>query len=232
MAETKRTAADWERIEIAYRAGVLTLREIAAQVGGVTEGAIRKRAKRDGWTRDLKAKIDAKADELVRKATVRRTGTQESSVPPATEREVVEGVAAQQAGVRIKHQKLAARAHVLTETLIEELEGHTSRLPELEKLGEIMRNENENGTDRLNDLYRAVISLPERAKTLKTLTDAAKNAIGLEREAHGIQAAPTQVDVTATVDGTRKLRDLTDDELFAIAAGGGTRAADPPPSTD
>ncbi|HBR4372331.1 TPA: hypothetical protein UO056_004568 [Klebsiella pneumoniae] len=41
---------DWEAIESAYRAGVLSLREIGAQYG-VTEGAIRKRAKRDGWVR-------------------------------------------------------------------------------------------------------------------------------------------------------------------------------------
>jgi len=41
---------DWEAIETAYRAGALSLREIGAQYG-VTEGAIRKRAKRDGWVR-------------------------------------------------------------------------------------------------------------------------------------------------------------------------------------
>lgn len=41
---------DWEAIESAYRAGALSLREIGAQYG-VTEGAIRKRAKRDGWVR-------------------------------------------------------------------------------------------------------------------------------------------------------------------------------------
>jgi phage terminase small subunit len=34
------------------------------------------------------------------------------------------------------------------------------------------------------------------------------------------------------IEVSRKMREMTDDELFAIAAGGGTRAADPPPSTD
>ena len=41
---------DWEAIESAYRAGVLSLREIGAQYG-VTEGAIRKRAKKLEWVR-------------------------------------------------------------------------------------------------------------------------------------------------------------------------------------
>lgn len=61
---------DWERIELDYRAGIKSLRQIAGE-HGVSEGAIRKRAKRDDWTRDLNAKIQSKADELVRKESVR-----------------------------------------------------------------------------------------------------------------------------------------------------------------
>ncbi len=41
---------DWEAIETAYRAGVMSLREIASQ-HRISEGAIRKRAKRDDWSR-------------------------------------------------------------------------------------------------------------------------------------------------------------------------------------
>lgn len=41
---------DWEAIESAYRAGVLSLRDIGAQYG-VTEGAIRKKAKKLEWVR-------------------------------------------------------------------------------------------------------------------------------------------------------------------------------------
>ena len=60
---------DWEAIERAYRAGLLSIREIAS-AQCITHGAINKRAKRDGWERDLKAKIKAKADALVSKRTV------------------------------------------------------------------------------------------------------------------------------------------------------------------
>lgn len=185
---TKPAPPDWERIEIAYRAGVLTLREIATQVGGVTEGAIRKRAKRDGWTRDLAAKIKAKADYLVRKESVRKSGTLESGVPAATEREVVDSVAAQQAGVRLKHRRLAARAQELTESLISELESQTGNLPALVALGEMLRSPNEHGADKLNDIYQAVISLPERTKTMKALSETLRNLVGLEREAYNIGA--------------------------------------------
>ena len=50
MAAAKPTA-DWSAIEVQYRAGQEALRTIAQQYG-VTEGAIRARAKKAGWTRD------------------------------------------------------------------------------------------------------------------------------------------------------------------------------------
>ncbi|MBT9428925.1 terminase small subunit [Candidatus Symbiopectobacterium endolongispinus] len=47
---------DWEAIESAYRAGLLSLREIAEQYGGgITEGAIRKRAAKLGCVRNKKS---------------------------------------------------------------------------------------------------------------------------------------------------------------------------------
>lgn len=57
-------APDWEKIELDYRAGIKTLREIAAD-HGISHQAINKRAKRDGWSRDLSAKIRAKAEPVV-----------------------------------------------------------------------------------------------------------------------------------------------------------------------
>lgn len=45
---------DWEAIESAYRAGDLSLREIAAQ-NGISEGSIRKRAKKNEWVRNANA---------------------------------------------------------------------------------------------------------------------------------------------------------------------------------
>ncbi len=59
---------DWEAIESAYRAGVLSLRDIGDKYG-VTEGAIRKRAKKFGWVR--------KAGTQVRKSGT-QSGTQKN----------------------------------------------------------------------------------------------------------------------------------------------------------
>ena len=47
---------DWESIESAYRAGVLSLRDIGDKYG-VTEGAIRKRAKKFDWVRKASTQV-------------------------------------------------------------------------------------------------------------------------------------------------------------------------------
>ncbi|WP_454723693.1 hypothetical protein [Delftia acidovorans] len=56
----------WERIEPDYSAGIKSLRQIAAEQG-ISEEAIRKRAKLDDWSRDLLERIQDKAEQLVRK---------------------------------------------------------------------------------------------------------------------------------------------------------------------
>lgn len=51
----EKPALDWETIERDFRAGSRAVTSIAGE-HGITEGAIRKRAKRDGWVRLLKDK--------------------------------------------------------------------------------------------------------------------------------------------------------------------------------
>jgi uncharacterized protein YjcR len=57
---------DWEAIESAYRAGVLSLRDIGDKYG-VTEGAIRKRAKKFDWVRKAVRRYAKMVRKVVRK---------------------------------------------------------------------------------------------------------------------------------------------------------------------
>ena len=60
------TPPDWPAIERYYRAGTLSIREIARQ-HGVSDTAIRKQVKKAGWTKDLSARMRTQVREsLVR----------------------------------------------------------------------------------------------------------------------------------------------------------------------
>ncbi|HDO7032727.1 hypothetical protein [Klebsiella pneumoniae] len=173
---------DWEAIETAYRAGVMSLREIAAQ-HGISEGAIRKRAKRDDWSRDLAAKVKERADDLVRKAEVRKQVRTETAL---SERVLIEATAEVVAAVRMEHRGDIRRAREITNALFDELGAECADVDSLRKLGELMLTPDENGRDKLNEIYHSIISMPERVKAVKALSDALKNLIGLERQAYDI----------------------------------------------
>lgn len=198
---------DWERVELEYRAGVLSLREIGS-IHGVTEGAIRKRAKRDGWTRDLSAKIKQRADDLVRRQEVR---AEVRAGQVAYEREVIESNALRIAQVRGEHRADIARSRTLVLSLLGELEAQTQNVELFEQLGDMLRREDDKGVDKLNDLYQKVISLPGRVDSVKKLTEALKNLIGLEREAYDIEELPKTLRTESGAGGL----DLTDDPVEA-----------------
>jgi hypothetical protein len=192
---------DWERIEADYRAGVKSLREIAA-AHGITEGAIRKRAKQHGWTRDLKDKVRAKADELVRKELVRTEVRKES----ATEKETVEVEAQVQARIRLAHRGDITRMRSLVIRLLAECEAEAADPDVFESLGEMLRNPDERGQDKLNEAYHKAISLPQRIKGVKELAEALRVLIALEREAYGIGVEEKP---------KTPLEDLSDEEIEA-----------------
>lgn len=179
---TEKAPVDWERIEGDYRAGVLSVREIAA-ANSVSHTAIQKRAKRDGWDRDLAAKIAAKAEVLVAKREVAKTV---ASGKAATERQIIEANAERIAQVRGEHRVDSGRIRALGLSLLAELEGQGANREELDKLGELMRAADENGVDKLNDLYRKVISTPSRIDSAKKVAETLRHAIGMEREAYDL----------------------------------------------
>lgn len=181
-----KSSPNWEAIERDYRVGVRAVTAIA-QEHGITEGAIRKRAKRDGWVRDLNAKVRAKADDLVRKAEVRAQVREDQRLTESRQIEVEANI---QKGVRLAQRADIKRSRALCMRLLTELEKQTDQVPELQELGEILRCPDDKGQDKLNDIYQAVISLPERTKTMKALAEALRILVSLEREAFGIDAHP------------------------------------------
>lgn len=218
-AETQKPGPDWERIEGDYRAGLLSLREIAARDGNnVTEAAIRKRAKKHGWERDLSARIQARADALlVRREAVRAAGSQ---LAPECVLEVIEVNAQVIAQVRAEHRSDISRGRALTVKLLAELEAQSGDPALFAELGEMMRNADERGVDKLNDIYQRVIGLPGRIEGAKKLSETLKNLITLEREAYDIRPAAEPGNKDNPPPGGSGVLVIDDDRLIAIAAGG------------
>jgi len=221
MTQPKKAQPDWERIEAAYRAGVMSLRELAT-LHGITEGAIRKRAKRDEWPRDLAAKVQAKADELVRKEEVRKQVRDETIA--YRESEAVAIGAKLVAEVKLSHKTSLTRMRTLCDTLMGEIEAETNNPGLFQELGEFLRGEDDAAADKRAEVYRRAISSAGRLDGAKKLADMLKVLIPLEREAYGILPTPQQINLNTT---PRKADDLTDEELLTIATRSRPGTADP-----
>ena len=198
----KKVAPDWERIEIEYRAGVQSIRQIA-QAFGVSDGAIRKRAKTQEWTRDLNGKIHAKAEAIVRTQVV-RTEVRNSPEYKATEKETIDANANLIAGIQLNQRKDIQRARSLCMGLFDELE-HMIGIENANLLydfGDVMRKEDDKGQDKLNDLYMKIIQLPNRVKSMKDLGDTLKTLVGLEVQAYGLDKKQEEKadDLTALIN--------------------------------
>lgn len=205
----KKAAPDWERIEADYRAGLLSVREIAA-ANGVSHVAIGKRAKRDGWERDLDAKIKAKAEALVTKAEVTKEVTSEQAV---TERRIVEANAQVIAEVRVSHRRDIARARSLAMKLLDELEVQTDSVDLLEQLETALAGED--GPDGLTRVFQRVTSTAGRIDSAKKLAEAMKVLVSMEREAYGIVDA-AKVEHTGKDGGPVEVVHMTPDAIRRV----------------
>lgn len=91
---------DWEAIHSLYRAGLLSVRSIAEQ-HGISDTAIRKQAKKLGWSRDLTDQVRAAAKAKVVRTEVRTNGSQSE---PRTDEQIIEEASDQAAAVILAHR--------------------------------------------------------------------------------------------------------------------------------
>lgn len=178
-----RKQIDWTQIERKYRAGILSLRTIASE-HGVTEGAVRKRANKEGWDRDLAAKIKQRAEALVRKAEaeVRNVVKNQACVLEANEIAVN---AQAMANVIMGHKSGASRMSATIFALLEEIELEGSNKELLEKLVGLMVKNDELDGKRM-ELVMKAISLPSRVISAERLVNAYAKLVTIQRQAYGI----------------------------------------------
>ena len=212
MAEEKREK-DWELAERLYRAGQLSNVQIAKQIG-CTEGALRKRAKKEGWKKDLTKKVQ----QAVRAELVRGQGTSPHTRvrDPRTEREIVEEAVTNAVSVVRDHQSTLKRAGSVMRRLFEQLDDSTANSKQLggliEQAMDVMIEQADSLAER-SVLERQkvrlldTVSLPGYAQTLRELSNAAKNFITAERTTWGLDQGMQQQD---------SIESMSDEELEAL----------------
>lgn len=105
-------ATDWIAIEGLYRSGVGTLRQIADD-HGITEGAIRKKAKQLGWLRDPQgAKRERVKAAMAGASTVDAFQYAESTLEKETARDVED----MHAGLRVARQVIRRLDDMMNDT--------------------------------------------------------------------------------------------------------------------
>ncbi|WP_380925457.1 hypothetical protein [Sphingomonas leidyi] len=144
----KRTSSiDWPRIELEYLAGEDSIREIADR-HEISDTAIRKRAKAEGWSRPVR--------------TANRREPERSPPPPPR----IDPEAPRD------HAAIADDGRGLVGRMLDELDTLTSRRGELEDI--IIEATDGDDDDAKRDAMMKALSLPSRANTMKTLALALK----------------------------------------------------------
>ncbi|KQQ60144.1 hypothetical protein ASF84_05410 [Pseudomonas sp. Leaf127] len=170
---------DWEAIERAFRAGALSIRTIADR-HGVSDTAIRKRAKAAGWERDLSEQVRKE----VRNKLVRGEVREDQCANPEQDAEIIEEAAEEGATVVRSHRRDVRKATNLANLLMDDLLLTIQRREEIEDAIEEETKGDQNGMRRASML--AAVGLPSNAKTLFQLSSAMKNLQILERTAFGL----------------------------------------------
>jgi transposase-like protein len=181
MTSATRPPIDWEAIEKEYRAGQLSVAEIARQ-HGLSHPAILKRAKRDGWTRNLASRI--KQAVTAKLVTDGVTGNSAS--------ETVELAAARGVQVIREHRTLIGKCFALVQRLVEQLDEASEQREEIEAA----IHEATSGASaaaRRAAMMRAV-SLVAHSQIAGNLGNALKTLIALERQAFALDDERGPVD--------------------------------------
>lgn len=183
---TEKRPVDWEAVEMDYRAGIKSVRTIAAD-RGCSPGRISQLAKAKGWSRDLSAKIKIEAEARLNRDALNEELNAKRRI---TEREVVSASAEAIAGVVRGQRKSLGELSEIYRALVEKAKAIISEAELFEQIGDICAKPDENGQDKIGDVYKKVCSLPSQTDVVKRLAETLRLLIELERKVFRIDDQP------------------------------------------
>ncbi len=166
------SSVDWEAIEREYRAGQLSVREIAAR-HGCNASTISRRAKRYGWERDL-------SDQVRQRAQAKAILGGESG----DDEEIVEAAAERGAEVINVHRRDIRDGRKTVEMMLAELRAECQQ-PGLAEMAEQHIEQSGSGNAEAQAIRKAV-SLPGRAGVMRDLSQSMQRLVALERQAYNL----------------------------------------------
>lgn len=218
--DTSKGRLDWEAIERDYRAGVLSTREIA-EAYGCSHTIINRKAKENGWVKDLTSKIKKRVSTALvalEVSTAHAGGNTDAGNTHQTkkeaEAETVEAAAQTVVGVIVSHRKDVNRARGLVAMLMNQLHEAADHR---ESIRDIIEDETQGdrSPNRRMAMLRAV-AIPAHAGTVRDLSMAMKNLVALERQAFNIDLNPPDEapPVNGSEEGVAVVTDAALDSIF------------------
>lgn len=192
MVKTKQSdlkPVDWAGAEPHYRAGIRSLKSIGIEFGVSPQG-VQKHFVKLGIKRDLRARIQAAAQELVLLEAVRPV----AALMPAKEQEIIGTNASVLATVQIAHRRDIARLRRMANRMLDDLDDMGERPELFAMVHGVLDNPTEAGLESLRDFATSVANMPGRVAMLKSLVESTARIVGMEREAFGL-------DTVAGTDG-------------------------------
>lgn len=209
--------ADWEKIHADFRAGKLSVCEIARQ-HGISDAAIRKRAKAQGWVRDLGDRVRQETRAKLAREDAKPVGSgfgsgSGSGFSREDEARTIEIAADRGVAVVREHRAILRRGFDLADRMLNELEAVTTKRDELVALIE-EATKDDKSPQRRNAMLKAV-EVPGRIAALKDLSMSLKNLIPLDRQAFNLDEAKTAEDSLGALIAASftRLPDVTPSEL-------------------
>jgi hypothetical protein len=188
MAQTPK--CDWSKVETEYRTGTYSNSELGRR-NGISEAAIRKRAKAESWTKDLAARVKERTKEKLLEqdggAGANKGASAQRGVRTRTEAEderIVENAAGLRAEVQNIHREDIRSGRAVTSALLQELFQATGHKDEIMAAIE-EEAPGEKNAKRRTQMLKAV-SLGARSSAMLALSQSMRALQGLERKAFGM----------------------------------------------
>lgn len=180
----RRSDIDWEKIERQYRLGKKTDEEVSA-ANKISRSALARRAKKEGWSKDLSEQVKLETRAKVSAAIVKKA-TEKLRESHKKDSNAVEVEAISNALLIAEHEKVGTKGRELFEKILDRIAEQVDAAPSIEAVAKMVEAEDPLALPAL----RKILALPSYVDSAKKATEGAAKAIEVERKARNLDDAP------------------------------------------